>query len=107
MGFKKGQPAHPKAGRPKGSRNKRTVFAKDVLEAAGVDLIHQILARIPKLSPENQVKYLNELMPYVYPKLQATEISIKHDDSSIDLKDVSDADLDAVLINAAKPLDDK
>jgi hypothetical protein len=91
---KKGTPKP--MGRPVGSINKRSMLVSDVLKKHGIDLVEQILARLNKLDPKDQVAALLQLMPYAHPKLQAIELKI-HDVGERPMKEVSDADLDNIL----------
>jgi len=85
-------------GRPPGSKNLKSILAREALEKLDVDLIKAILSRIGKLPIELQVKYLVDLMPYVYPKLTSVDINLSGGDGDRPLKEVADADLDAILV---------
>lgn len=64
----------PGPGRPKGSRNKTTML-RERLEEMGWDLLEEIREDLPKLRPADRVKIKAELMKYVYPKLESSEIN--------------------------------
>jgi len=68
---------NPGKGRPKGSVSKTTLILRDILDTNGINLVEQILFRIPKLEPEVQVKTLIALLPYVYPKLVSHTLETK------------------------------
>ena len=70
-----GKPRHPNAGRRKGVLNKKSLLVREVLENHGINLAEQIVVRLPKLSTLEQVKALAQLLPYVYPKLHAVQVS--------------------------------
>lgn len=75
MGFKKGDPRPANAGRKPGSPNKKSMLVKEVLESHGINLVDQILVRLPTLDKDKQVAALTQLLPYVYPKLTNIEHS--------------------------------
>ena len=100
--FEKGQPRLPNAGRKPGSINKKSLLVKDILETHGVNLIEQILVRLPQLSREVQVETLLKLAPYCYPKLAQIEVSGNIDVKERMLAEVSNEDLDAILTEAKK-----
>lgn len=67
----------PGAGRPKGSRNKRTKLLMRALEEAECDpaLILAKFATDESQEPEFRRRCAADLMPYAYPRLSATEIT--------------------------------
>lgn len=73
--FKKGEPRHPNAGRKKGTPHKKSALVREILENNGINLVEEILVRLPGLSKDEQVKALTQMLPYVYPKLTAVEHS--------------------------------
>jgi hypothetical protein len=76
-GLPPGKPAPRGSGRPLGSPNKRTVHARVVLEDLGADPA-AFLARTMKDedSPlDVRIDCAKALMPYVFPKLSAVEVS--------------------------------
>lgn len=75
MGFKKGEPRPANAGRKPGSVNKSSLLVREVLDNHGINLAEQIVVRLQKLTSLEQVRALTALLPYVYPKLNAIQIS--------------------------------
>lgn len=76
MPFKKGEPRAAGAGRKKGTPDKKSLLVRELLENNGINLIDEILVRLPKLRhQEDQVKALIAMLPYVYPKLTSIEHS--------------------------------
>lgn len=63
-------------GRLPGSVNKRTALVSEILEANGINLVQILLNKIPLLDEIEQVRSITALLPYVYPKLTASEISL-------------------------------
>jgi hypothetical protein len=76
MGFKKGQPRPPNAGRKKGSLNKKTEALKDKCERLGVDPFEEMLMII-KTSGDRHLRMtaLKEVSKYLYPVHRAVEHS--------------------------------
>lgn len=64
-------------GRKRGGVNRSSLAAREWFEERGIDLIEQILGRIPKLQPYEQVIAFTKLLPYVYPKLNSVTIEAK------------------------------
>jgi hypothetical protein len=73
--FKPGGSKPPTSGRKKGTPNQKSVLVRETLEAHGINLVEQILVRLPQVSRETQIKALVQMLPYVYPKLISTEIT--------------------------------
>ena len=67
-------------GRPKGSRNKRTLEVREKLDALGCDPIEG-LARLAAeaTDPEFKRRCLADLVPYYAPRLQATKLDVSAD----------------------------
>jgi hypothetical protein len=100
--FKPGDPKPVNSGRRPGSVNKKSLLVKDILESHGINLIEQILVRLPELPREVQVDTLLKLAPYCYPKLAQIEVSGNIDVKDRLLAEVSNEDLDAILTEAKK-----
>jgi len=63
-------------GRKAGTMNKKTLDLKErIEEILKSDLPHAILSNLNKLAPLERVRIYMELMPYIYPKRKAVEIS--------------------------------
>lgn len=75
MTFKKGDPRPVSAGRKKGSTNKDSLLVREILDNHGINLVDQILVRLKELDKDKQVAALQNLLPYVYPKLTSIEHS--------------------------------
>lgn len=54
-----------------------SLSAREYLTDKKINLIEQVLARIPKLDLKDQVESLIKLFPYVYPKLQTITVETK------------------------------
>ncbi len=78
--------ARPGAGRPKGSRNKRTEDIEDMLERLGCNPL-EVLAMIAindkaSLGEEKDIpialrqKAASDLMPYIAPKLRSSQVEV-------------------------------
>jgi hypothetical protein len=75
MTFKVGDPRPPNAGKKKGSKSKKSLLVKEILDSHGINLIEKINQKIPLLAADEQVKTYIALLPYVYPKLTAIDHS--------------------------------
>jgi len=73
--FKKGQ-----GGRPKGSKNKRTVELKERLEELGADPI-AVLVELMGSSEDEKIRTdcAKTLTGYLYPRLKSVELDVKAD----------------------------
>lgn len=73
MPFKKG---HVKVGgRKKGTPSKKSLLVREILENNGINLIEKIIEILPALEPEEKVRALIQLLPYVHPKLTSVEVN--------------------------------
>lgn len=70
-------------GRKKGTPNKRTLHLFENLNSVGLDVISKLSEILPQLPIEKQADVLLELMPYIYPKRKAIELSTVADDNEI------------------------
>jgi hypothetical protein len=86
MPFKTGEPRPANSGRKKGTRNKRTVLAQDLVEAVGIDPLefllrvakgdHEWLGVRPKdLTLFSRQRAASDAAPYVHAKLKHVEHS--------------------------------
>jgi len=101
--FKKGEPRPAGPGRPPGVKNKRSSLLAEALEEMNVDLVRAILGNAQKLPPKEQADILVQLLPYRYPKLTSVEVSLRPPvPPAADLKQVSDSDLEAILVNGGE-----
>lgn len=93
--FIKGQPRHPGAGRQKGSKNKKKIAkVADLLAEKDINPVERILAIIPTLEPQDQVKSWLDLLSYCEAKPKAIEMPVGGDDEDLeDFEDVSNEDL--------------
>lgn len=105
MTFKKGDPRPKGAGRQPGTVSKKDLLVRHILEANDICLVSQILARVKELpTRQAQIDVLLKLMPYVHPQLSAMQIqNLSAADEDRKLKDIPDAALDTILIEATKP----
>jgi len=69
------------AGRPRGSKNKRTIELHERLEALDFDLVGGLVEMANDSEDEKiRLDARKTLMPYVYPRLAAQDISLSSDD---------------------------
>jgi hypothetical protein len=61
-------------GRKKGTPNRKTQELEEVLRKNKLDVVGELKALMPKVSPEKQADILLSLMNYIYPKRKAVEI---------------------------------
>lgn len=80
-----GKPAPEGAGRPRGTPNKRTLHARFVLEELGADPAGFLaLAMKDEANPlDVRIDCAKALMPYVFPKLSAVQVSGVGEDGAI------------------------
>lgn len=100
MGFQKGKPRHPDAGRKPGSKNKKTVLrVKEILAESGINPTEEILKLIPILEPEEQLKAWGLLLSYceVKPREDEAPPIEGTEDLAEKLRDVSDSNLIKVI----------
>jgi len=77
MGWPKGTPRPPGAGRKKGTLNRKTADLVEICKEEGIDPFRALLRLA--VSPNDQIKIqaLKELCQYIYPKRKALEHSIE------------------------------
>ena len=78
-----GTPKNPLSGRRPGTPNKRTVHAREVLEEHGADPV-EMLAKTMKdeqVPRDLRVDCAKALLPYVYPRLSAVEVTGRDGDA--------------------------
>jgi hypothetical protein len=82
MPFKPGQSGNPE-GRPKGSKNKNTIEAIEILEKKGMNPLEVMadMAMDENVSESVRARLLCELASYIYPKRKAVEISGPDDEA--------------------------
>lgn len=73
MRFKKGQSGNP-SGRPIGAKNKKNTMLADRLRDIVENNIDTIQNDIDSLPPDERIKAISALLPYVLPKQQAVSI---------------------------------
>ena len=97
--MKKGHTNNPK-GRPKGKPNKITQDMRGWLTAIIAKNRKQMEKDLKKLEPKERLQILEKLMQYVVPKQQAVS-------AEIDLNKLTDEQLDAVVSELTKGIDDE
>lgn len=87
--FQKGNP-----GRRPGSKNKKKIVkVADLLAEKEINPVEKILALIPSLDPQDQVKSWLDLLSYCQSKPKAVEEPQDDDEDLEDFDEVSNADL--------------
>jgi hypothetical protein len=77
MKFKEGQSGNP-TGKPKGAKNKISTEMRELLKLIIEKEINSIPLYLSKIKkPDTRLKILIELLPYVLPKLQNTDLKIE------------------------------
>ncbi len=86
MAFKPGQSGNPN-GRPKGSKNKHTIEAMEILEKKGMNPLEAMadMAMDENVAESVRARLLCELASYMYPKRKAVEVS-GPDDEALTIK---------------------
>ncbi len=72
--FEKGKPKPDNSGRKPGGHNRSTLLLRGFLEAKNINVVEQIIALMPELSPEAQAKTWLGLMPYLFPRLSSITV---------------------------------
>lgn len=85
------------SGNPGGKRKRTFPYVDELLKAAGVEPIAEILKLIPKLKDRDQAQIWLEILPYVHTK------PIYQDDPS-EIEKLSDKELVKLVKEAAKDL---
>ncbi|MEX2336351.1 MAG: hypothetical protein WD555_03670 [Fulvivirga sp.] len=85
--FKEGNP-----GRPKGAKNKINIQIRDMIQNLFDDNFDKIQQDMDKLDPKDRLKFITDLLPYLLPKLQSTNLS-----TDIDLEEMTDQELDRII----------
>jgi hypothetical protein len=76
MAFQTGVSGNPN-GRPKGSRNKITVVLQDKISDFLSNNIESIQQEYDQLSPNEKLKFLANILPYVMPKMKEAEEPVR------------------------------
>jgi uncharacterized protein (UPF0305 family) len=98
MGLKKGQTGNPN-GRPKGVQNKVTREVKGWLSGLIDKNRKQIEKDLKALEPKDRLLIIEKFMQYTIPKMQSVQ-------AQIDFSRLSDEQLDNVINELAKGLED-
>lgn len=96
MTFRPGQPKPPGSGKKKGTKNKKTLRLRDLLEDRAVDFEGE-LAKAVLAKDVEMIKALKDLLPYLQPRIkeqaeEGPQPSVPEDDP-----DISDDDLTRAL----------
>jgi hypothetical protein len=88
------------SGRAKGTPNKRTLELQEKLFTLGLSPLEELSKIMPELKPETQCHVYLSLLPYLYPKRKAIEIT--YDDENIltqikSMEDLSSAEIKNLL----------
>lgn len=71
--FKPGQPRPANAGRKKGTPNKSTLALCSILSELKLDPVRALNELLPQLEPKDQASVHMKLMEYIYPKRRAED----------------------------------
>jgi hypothetical protein len=99
MAQKKGQTGNPN-GRPKGTPNRVTTEVKTWLSGLIDKNRKQIERDLKQLEPKDRLMMLEKLMQYTVPKMQSVQ-------SKIDFGELSDAQLDTVISELTRGIDNE
>ena len=102
MGFQKGDPRPPNAGRKKGSKNKpKPLNVAEILSNLNIDPVHHLLALIKSgnLRDIDKSRIWMELMSYCYAKPRA-DINVQVDDVNASEKSKAISDMGSKIIKA-------
>ncbi len=88
MRFKKGQSGNPQ-GRPPGTANKTTEAIRATVNKFISDNLPNIQAEYENLEAKDKLEFLNKLLAYVLPKLQAVEMDATVQQAPIDISKLS------------------
>ena len=102
MGQKKGKTGNPN-GRPKGTPNKVTTDLRTWLSELWNDNRGQFEKDLKTLEPQQRLATLEKLLNYIIPKQQSIEATIEN----IDLRSLSEEQLDLIINNITKDLSDE
>ena len=89
MGLKKGTTNNP-AGRPSGTPNKLTADLRQRINEVLENNWHTIEADIKALEPKDRLMFIEKLLKYTVPTLQATNLNV-------DYEKLSDEQLDRII----------
>lgn len=78
--FQKGDPKPPTSGRKKGTPNKRTKDANEILERAMLELTSTLEQDVNAVNSSRRLQLLTDLFNYMKPKLSSTknEDTVQH-----------------------------
>ena len=88
MAFKKGNSGNPK-GRPAGSANKTTEAIRATVNQFISDNLPNIQNEFDQMESKDKLEFLNKLLAYVLPKLQAVEMDATVQQAPIDISKLS------------------
>lgn len=94
MGLKKGNTNNP-AGRKKGTPNKLTADLRQRINEVLENNWHNIEADIKALEPKDRLMFIEKLLKYTVPTLQATSLNV-------DFEKLSDEQLDEIIERLTK-----
>lgn len=88
MAFKKGNSGNPK-GRPAGSANKTTEAIRATINKFISENLQEVQFEYNSLESKDKLDFLNKLLAFVLPKLQAVEMDATVQQAPIDISKLS------------------
>jgi hypothetical protein len=87
--FKKGHSGNP-TGRPRGAKNKVNEELREAISTFLSGEFESLRKDFKRMTPRDKMKFFTELLPYVVPRLQSTNLEL-------DFERMSDEQLDHII----------
>ncbi len=85
MRFSKGESGNPD-GRPKGATNKVTREMRERIALLISDNWKRLTEDVEKMPPKDRARVLLELLPYILPRLQVSDVNLTDNKPTIDME---------------------